>query len=351
MTDGPAKRSVPVTSGDAPRRCAVVINPIRVDGVAERRRVIETILADAGWPAPGWFETTAQDPGAGQVRRAIAGGAEVVFVCGGDGTVRSSVEGIAGSDAALAVLPAGTGNLLALNFGLPKDTAEGVRMAVAGGRRRVDVGDVDGQVFAVMAGMGLDAAMLGDTSPRAKARFGAAAYVVSAVKHLLDRPMQVQLLVDEQTSRTHRARTVLVANVGRLQGGVRLLPEAEPDDGRLDIALVSPRHLREWATLGWAVLRHQNRVPHMEILRGKRITITTDRRQPRELDGDPITPSHNLTVTVRPGALILCAPHEASHPTSPTTHPEHHPHRSGLPPIQRGRCDNESVPVPRATPR
>jgi len=150
---------VPVTSGDAPRRCAVVINPIRVDGVAERRRVIETILADAGWPAPGWFETTAQDPGAGQVRRAIAGGAEVVFVCGGDGTVRSSVEGIAGSDAALAVLPAGTGNLLALNFGLPKDTAEGVRMAVAGGRRRVDVGDVDGQVFAVMAGMGLDAAV------------------------------------------------------------------------------------------------------------------------------------------------------------------------------------------------
>jgi len=71
-----------VTSGDAPRRCAVVINPIRVDGVAERRRVIETILAGAGWPAPVWFETTAPDPGAGQVRRAIAGGAEVVFVWG-----------------------------------------------------------------------------------------------------------------------------------------------------------------------------------------------------------------------------------------------------------------------------
>jgi len=129
---------------------------------------------------------------------------------------------------------------------------------------------------------------------------------------------------------------VLVANVGRLQGGVRLLPEAEPDDGHLDIAVVSPRHLRDWATLGWAVLRHQNRVPHMEILCGKRITITTDRRQPRELDGDPIAPSDNLTVTVRPGALILCAPHEASHPTSPTADPEQHAHWSGLPPIQRG---------------
>lgn len=308
---GPDRRPEPggrqrLGSGDGALRSAIVVNPVRVEGLAERRGTIEAALAEAGWPAPAWFETTPEDPGAGQARRAVEEGAEVVFACGGDGTVRSCVEGLAGTDAALAVLPAGTGNLLATNLGLPDDPAEGVRLAVERGRRRLDVGDVDGQAFAVMAGMGFDATLLDDASTSLKARIGSAAYVLSAVRHLRDRPMRVQVRLDDDPPRWRLARTVLVGNVGRLQGGVRLLADAEPGNGQLDVAILAPRGLFHWAALAWGVLRRRDRVPRMEVLRGSRITITSDRVQPRELDGDVIEPGRTLAVQVRPGALWLC---------------------------------------------
>lgn len=283
-----------------------MVNPARVQDLPERRRVIEESLAAAGWPVPAWFETTPEDTGTGQARQAVAQGAELVFVCGGDGTVRSVIAGLIGTDAALAVLPAGTGNLLATNLGLPDDPAAGVKLAVEHGRRRVDVGDVDGQVFAVMAGMGFDAAMMASASTTLKARFGAPAYVLSAVKHLRDRPMRALIRLDDDPPISRRVRSVLVGNVGRLQGGIKLLPDAEPDNGQLDVAVLAPRNLWHWLTLAAAVLLRRQRVPRMQILRGSKISISSDRVQPRELDGDVIAPGRTLSVTVRPGALLLC---------------------------------------------
>ncbi|MGV8964957.1 MAG: DUF4235 domain-containing protein [Cellulomonas sp.] len=273
-----------------------------------RRVVIESVLTDAGWPAPSWLETTQEDPGAGQVRRAIEDGAELVFVCGGDGTVRSCIEGLADTGIAVAILPAGTGNLLATNLGVPHDPAEAVRLATVGGRGRIDIGDVDGQAFAVMAGIGFDAALIGDASTKLKARIGAPAYVVSALRHLRDRRMNIEISVDDQPTLTRRARTVVVGNVGQLQGGVELLPDASPDSGQFDAAILAPRTMGHWATLAWGVARRQHTVRHREVLRGSRITVTSDRDEPRQLDGDVIEPGLTLTITVRPGALEICVP-------------------------------------------
>ena len=273
---------------NGPLRTAVVVNPARVEGVEELRATIEETLAAAGWPAPAWFETTPEDPGAGQARRAVEEGAEVVFVSGGDGTVRSCVEGLAGTEAALAVLPAGTGNLLATNLGLPDDPSEGVRLAVERGRHLLDIGEVDGQAFAVMAGMGFDAKLLEDASSTLKARIGSPAYVLSALKHLRDRPMRVEIRIDDEPPLHRRARTVVIGNVGRLQGGVRLLADAEPDNGQLDVAVLTPRRLADWLALAWGVLRRHDRVSRMEVLRGSRITVASDHNQPCELDGDVI---------------------------------------------------------------
>lgn len=291
---------------DQPLRSAVIVNPARVQDLAERRISIEAALAAADWPPPVWFETTPDDTGTGQARRALEAGAEVVFVCGGDGTVRSVIAGMMDTQAALAVLPAGTGNLLAVNLGLPDDPAEGVRLAVERGRRQLDIGEVDGDVFAVMAGIGFDAAMMADASPKLKARFGSPAYVVSAIKHLRDRPMHVRVVIDDDPPRFYRARTVLVGNVGRLQGGIRLLPDAEPDNGQMDVAILAPGNLRHWVALAWGILLRRKKISRMEIIRGSRISITGDRPQPRELDGDNITPDRALNVTVRPAALWLC---------------------------------------------
>ncbi len=104
---------------------------------------------------------------------------------------------------------------------------------------------------------------------------------------------------------------MLVANVGRLQGGVRLFNEAEPDDGWLDIAILTPRTVGHWAALSWAVLRRRRRVPRMETFRGHRVQVTSNRPQPRQLDGDVIPAAGRLRVEVQPRAIWLCVPRPA----------------------------------------
>jgi diacylglycerol kinase family enzyme len=336
-----AQRAPGPQAPDRPLRTAVVVNPVRVPDLASRREVVDRALAEAGWPPATWLETTAEDPGIGQTRQVVRDGAEVVFVCGGDGTVRACIEGLvlAGEDArehgehrehgeagdrdpaqegpALAVLPAGTGNLLASNLGLPDDPAEGVRLAVERGRRRLDVGELApdpdargeglaGGMFAVMAGMGFDAHLLRDADEGLKARIGPAAYVLSAVRHLRDRPMHVEIRVDDEPPVRRTARSVLVGNVGRLQGGLRLLPDAEPDSGTFDVAVLAPRTLVAWAALAVGVLLRRREVATRQLLRGRHIVVTSDRPEPREMDGDVLPSGRRLDVRIRPGALWLC---------------------------------------------
>ncbi len=291
-----------------------MVNPTKVTDGDLLRRTIEEGLAVVGWPAPAWFETTAEDPGRGQAEEAVRDGAELVFACGGDGTVTAVVTALAGTDVALAVLPAGTGNLLAANLGLGSDAATGVQVAIEGGRRRIDVGTVDDKCFVVMAGMGFDAQMLAGTSDTAKKAVGWLAYVGGAVKHLRDRPMRVRITLDGGSPMPRRPRTVIVGNVGRLQGGVRLLTDAEPDDGKLDVAVLSPNNLRHWAALAWGVVRRRGRVPLMETFTAARIEIVSNQRQQRQLDGDLIEPGRTLKIGVKHRALLLCVPQPESDP-------------------------------------
>ncbi|GAB7040378.1 MULTISPECIES: diacylglycerol/lipid kinase family protein [Catenuloplanes] len=293
---------------------AVVVNPAKVPDLDSLRRTITDSLTAAGWPAPLWLETTVDDPGAGQATAAVRAGAEIVLVCGGDGTVMACVTALAGTGVAMAVLPAGTGNLLAANLGLTGDVAVGLDVVLQGGRRLIDVGVTGDQSFAVMAGMGFDASMLDATNATAKRHIGWLAYIGGAARHLRGRPMRVRITLDDRPPFDRRARSVIVGNVGRLQGGMRLLHDARPDDGLLDIAILSPRTLWHWATLGWGLLLRRRSVPRVEILTAARIDIRSTRVQPRQLDGDLIAPGNQLLITVRPNALLLCVPQPATDP-------------------------------------
>nr|WP_241770058.1 diacylglycerol kinase family protein [Cellulosimicrobium sp. MM] len=291
---------------DVPRRSAVIVNPNRVEGLDALRELIVARLTDAGWPEPAWLETrprTRGRAGAPGRRGRRRGGLRERR----DGTVRAVVEGLAGTDAALAILPGGTGNLLAANLGVPSDAEEGSG-SCCGRRRTIDVGVADGQTFAIMAGMGLDAAMMQDAPTALKARAGSIAYVFSALKHLADDEMHVEVTVDGRTRR-RRARTVVVGNVGRLQAGTNLLPDAEPDNGQLEVAIFAPRNLQHWVQLLWGVVRGKSRVPSREVVRGREVSVVSDRPQPRQLDGDVIDPAERLDVTVRPDALHVCVYH------------------------------------------
>ncbi|GAA3954698.1 hypothetical protein Aau02nite_85620 [Amorphoplanes auranticolor] len=95
---------------------------------------------------------------------------------------------------------------------------------------------------------------------------------------------------------------------------MRQLNDAQPDDGLLDVAILSPRTLRHWAALGWGVLRRKQTVPGMETYTATRVQIRSKRAQPRQLDGDLIDPGRNLTVSVRPEVLLFCVPQPATDP-------------------------------------
>ncbi len=317
IADGPAPLPPSTVDGGDPgsgpgTRSAVVVNATKV-GVSGRRADISAALGRAGWPPPAWLTTTAADPGHGQTRQAVADGARVVFAAGGDGTVMACASALIGTNVALAVLPFGTGNLLARNLGLPARVEDAVAVATGEGRRRLDVGLVDdGRCFLIMAGMGMDAQMLHDAPAQLKARIGWTAYGIAAVRHLCAMPMTVEISLDHAAPITRRARTVLVANVGRLRGGIHLLPDAKPDDGVLDVAILMPPRRRHWLALAWALLLRRRTPASLEVFQASHVELRSDIVQPREIDGELIEPSDAITVEVRPGALWLCVPEKTS---------------------------------------
>jgi YegS/Rv2252/BmrU family lipid kinase len=288
-------------------RAAVVHNPIRVTDLPALKRRVEPAMARAGWEPPLWLETTLEEPGAGLARQAVADGCDVVFVAGGDGTVMAVATALAGTGVPLAILPTGTGNLLARNLDLPfTDEQACLRIGLTGRTRPIDVGAVEGRKFVVMAGLGFDAAMMRDAPEGLKKRVGWPAYVVSATKHLRGRGIRVTLTLDDGEPLHRRVRTVVVGNVGRLQGNFPLLPDAVPDDGVLDVVVIATRNVLDWARVGTRVLRRAD-VPDRRIERftAKHVLIEASHSQPRQLDGDVIEDGRRLDIQVEAGALLV----------------------------------------------
>src|SRR3984893_15279427 len=117
-------------------------------GLPELRRV----LADRGFPDPIWYQVPKSRKAPAFARKAIEEGADLVFVWGGDGTVQRCIHAQAGSGVAMAILPAGTANLLASNLEIPMDWGGAVQVGLYGARRALDVGVLNGERFGVMAG-------------------------------------------------------------------------------------------------------------------------------------------------------------------------------------------------------
>ncbi len=149
---------------------------------------LREILAREGVTDPLWYEVKKSRRAPKYARRAAAKGADVMFVWGGDGTVQRCIDAVAGTDTAVAILPAGTANLLAANLNVPHDLAEAVQVGLHGDRRRLDTGSVNGERFTVMAGAGFDARMIADADRGMKDRLGRAAYVVTGIRNLACAP-------------------------------------------------------------------------------------------------------------------------------------------------------------------
>ena len=274
-------------------------------GLPELRR----ILAAEGVTDPLWYEVEKSRRAPKYARRAAAKGADVLFVWGGDGSVQRCIEAVAGTHTAVAILPAGTANLLAENLNVPHDLVEAVRIGLHGDRRRLDTGSVNGERFAVMAGAGFDARVISDADRGTKDRLGRAAYVVTGLKNLRGRRVRATIEVDGKKFYKGRVSCVLAANVGKIIGGIEAFPQARPDDGHLQLGVVTARNPAQWArTFGRIALRHPERSPFAKVTRGKKFRIRFDQKVRFELDGGARPPGQKLRINVHPGSVTVCVP-------------------------------------------
>lgn len=311
-------------------RTTVIVNPTVTDEAA--REELRLVLEQYGRRDPRFVETTADDPGPGQAAQALDEGASLVVVSGGDGTVRAVAAALAGTGVPLAVVPNGTGNLLARNLNLPLAPAEALAAALGGAPRAVDLGRISGDgvpatYFTAMSGAGMDSAMLEGAGDRAKSTIGWVAYVFAGLRALRTPAMRVTLRLDGAPELRRTARMVLTANIGTVQGGVSLAPDARPDDGLLHVLVVDPQGFGGWLRAVAGVLRgpvprrrpdsgagsaapgpDEDREAAVELYTCRRVEIGFDSPQPREIDGDPVGPGRRLVAEIAPGALTVLLP-------------------------------------------
>lgn len=308
-------------------RIAFIANPTKA-GVAEVREQAMRACSIRYLPQPMWLYTTAEDPGRAAAREALDAGADVVVAIGGDGTVRAIAAELAGTGVPLAIIPMGTGNLFARNLELPLgDTPTLLRIALEGDNAAMDVGWLDldrgpraqdeRHIFLVIAGAGLDAEMVAGADERLKRRLGWIAYFFAALKHLGTRRMTASVSVDGSDEVTTQMRTVLFANVGKLPGGLMLVPDASAEDGWMDVATLDARAgIVGWTALFGNVVAQGAglRVPdvmkaygtsRIDHARGKSIVVSMRQLHKVQADGEGLGLARRVTAKVDPGALIV----------------------------------------------
>jgi len=278
-------------------------------GLGELRKV----LASHGHADPLWYEVRKSRKAPQYARRALAEGAEVIFVWGGDGTVQRCIDAVADTGAVLAILPAGTANLLATNLEIPADLTEAVLVGLHGERRRLDTGTMNGEHFAVMAGAGLDARMIAEADRGMKDRIGRAAYLYTGARSLSARRVKATIKVDGRHYFTGRISCVLAGNVSKILGGVEAFSGALPDDGLLEIGIVTAANRLEWArTLGRVALNTAEKSPFVKVTRGRKAKIRFGRPLRYELDGGARPAVTKVRIRVHPGSIRICVPAKAA---------------------------------------
>ncbi|MGB2571907.1 diacylglycerol/lipid kinase family protein [Micromonospora citrea] len=270
---------------------------------------LRATLVSAGVERLLWYEVPKSRKAPKKARRALEKGADLIFVWGGDGMVQRCADTLAGSDAAMAILPAGTANLFATNLGIPTDLAEAVRIGLHGRRRRLDLGRLNGEHFAVMAGAGFDGDLIREADRKLKGRLGRVAYVWTGLRHVRGDLVRTRIRVDGADWFDGEASCVLFGNVGTITGGVPAFDDARPDDGALEIGVSTASGAVDWArTLGRMATGRSEDSPFVRITRGRKVTVRFATAKTYELDGGARTRTKRLKVKVVPGALTVCCP-------------------------------------------
>jgi diacylglycerol kinase (ATP) len=273
-------------------------------GLPELRRTLE----QAGITEPLWTEVPKSKRAPAAVEEALEEGAELLLAWGGDGMVRRCVNALRDTQVPLAIVPAGTSNLFATHLGIERDIDQAVEVALHGDRRRLDVGRFDDERFAVMAGAGFDAAMIKGADDL-KDRLGRAAYVVSGAAKLDSESFEAKIEVDGTRWYKGPASCILVGNVGELFGGIEVFADARPDDGKLDVGvLTSEGPVQLVRAAARTAIGSAEKSPFVRVTQGRSVRVKLDRKVRYELDGGDRKKVKSFKVEVEPDAITVCVP-------------------------------------------
>jgi YegS/Rv2252/BmrU family lipid kinase len=295
------------------KRVLVVARERKGRPVADVVHEVESLLAREGVPCQ---TRIVKRKGAvrAATKRAMKAGVDMVIAVGGDGTVLQVATSLAGSDVPLAIVPTGTGNLLAGNLGIPGPPADAVATALHGRPRRIDVGSVkiEGKrrAFTVACGIGFDADVMDRTDSQQKGRWGKVAYLANAIRESGNISNVVHDVTLDGVKSTTEAAQVLIANFGRVPAGLQARG-VRPDDGLLDVFIVRASGPLPALVAGWHALRQtepgEGGGGRVFRAKARKVRIETRPRRKVETDGSVVgrTP---VTCTVRPDALTIMVP-------------------------------------------
>lgn len=292
-------------------KAVLIVNPA-ARGLPSRKDLSSAIdwMSQRGWEvsialtrAPGHARDIA--------RAAVDLGAALLLACGGDGTISEAVNGLAGSETALGVIPAGTARVWAKEVKLPRSPLAAVRIAIEGESRHIDLGRAGGRYFFLMAGIGLDGRVAGSVPKTAKRYLGATAYALTALKEVIGyRAAPVRVTIDGETIEA-RLLMMVVGNTRNYAGVAQVTRRALADDGLLDVCLFQGRGaldiVTEAAKVPFGLHLKSSRVVYRQA---RRVEIVTEAPLPMQIDGEYVE-GIPYVFEVAPMALKVMAPRKA----------------------------------------
>ena len=281
----------------------VILNPAARSERANRWRARVESLAEGctvcTTTAPGEAETLA--------RHAVQEGFEKIIAAGGDGTIHEVVNGLANSTATLGLLPIGTVNVFAMELGLPSNNLDLCWDIIQGDHTRlVDLPSANEQYFVQLAGVGLDAQVVKETSARLKRNFGPLSYLISAAQVAARRPPR--LFIESEDTSVEEGSFVLVGNGRHYGGPFPFFKQAVIDDGLLDVVVFKQLgYLEIIKYLQDVFFSSEIRLPEVEYFQTRALRVTSEQHVPVELDGE-LVGTCPVEFQMRERALRVLAP-------------------------------------------
>ena len=292
----------------ATKRIEVVVNP----AAGQPQPILHTLNQVFGEAGVRWDVSVTQEPGDGirLAREALQRGADIVAACGGDGTVMEVGNALVGSDVPLAILPCGTGDVLAVELAIPPALADAARLACSADARlrRIDAGQLQDRYFLLRLTLGLTARQIGLTTREMRDRFGKLAYLIAGFQALGEAaPAMFRLTLDGRQEE-YEAITCIVANAGRLGiHDLTISPGTSIDDGLLDVLAVRSLDLASLSSVVASIVAATPDQASLGHWQAREIRIESDPPEPVVLDGEECgeTP---VELRVVPGALAVLVP-------------------------------------------